>query len=170
MFENLSRAMRGNKNAQKKLGLQAIGGAVGGAVAGGLSRVVAKGALVQAKASRKLSLNTIVPKILATEALNTAISKAKDTKFLLEQARNLKVLNAATRAEYIRVKTNDVIRSTVNVKNATRALYQAHDIRPNAIKAAKASLAVAKAANKYSKAAVAAGALIGINAATKKEK
>jgi hypothetical protein len=152
MFETLSLAMRGNQNARKKIKTTILGGALGAGAGAAFAKAVASGAKENAKAFRKQSLNTIVPKILATEALNKAIKNSnRAVKFANKSAAGKMAKQAS---EMMNVTTN-------KMKVATEKLYAAHAIKPIAIRNAKKSLEIAKLVGRNSKTITAAGAIAG---------
>jgi hypothetical protein len=152
MFETLSLAMRGNQNARKKVKTTILGGAVGAGAGAALAKAVASGAKANAKAFRKQSLNTVVPKILATEALNKAIKNSN---------RAVKLANKSTAGAMAKQASEMMNVTTNKLKVATKKLYEAHAIKPVAIKNAKQSLAMAKLIGRNSKTITAAGAIAG---------
>ena len=160
MFETLSRAMRGNQNARKKVKTAVFGGAMGAGAGAAITKAVASGAKASAKAFRKQSLNTVVPKILATEALNKAIKASNRTLKFAKTSTPGKMAKQAS--EMMNVTTN-------RMKAATEKLYKAHAIKPTAIKNAKSSLALAKLAGRNSKLITAASAVAGAALTKKKD-
>jgi hypothetical protein len=150
MFEKLSRAMRGNQNARKRL-------AVGGALAGGAA-YAAKNTLISGlkKSANKYDLLHAADDVRIMDAvkdLNTNISKSI-------KATNM--LNAANITVASQKRVNNAVRITTNKLNMAAAkLRVAEDIKIANKENAAAAVKMARKLAKHSKVIVGGAALIG---------
>lgn len=172
MFDTLSKAMRGNQNARKTIKDSVIGAVTGGALAGGLTHVIAKGALKNAKTFKSEASSLIGANMPFKKDLRYArgaATKAK-TGIALAQKEFNDTINPIfgvnrtklKKASALYKKSNEnLAKATERIKSNTDKINSNNAAKLIAGANARSALKIAKNLTKHSKLITIGGAAAG---------